>query len=115
MARSWTLRQVLAERNGIATATALQRLLASKAGVKLSLQSTSVLLKACPGSIRFQTMQAVCNATGLKLSDFCEILPDCSEQQNTPRPLYPNRKPVRQSALEFPSPRDFCAARKSKG
>ncbi len=115
MARSWTLRQVVADRCGKATATALQRLLASKAGVKLSLQSTSLLLKACPGSIRFQTMQAVCNATGLKLSDFCEILPDCSEQQSPPKPLYPNRKPVQRSALQFPSPRNFSAARKSKG
>jgi DNA-binding Xre family transcriptional regulator len=114
MAFRWELQQVLAARCGIATATALQKLMA-EAGVTLSLESTSALLRSSPMAIRFRTMQALCNATRLKLSDFCEVSPEEVDQQNAPTPLYRSRKPADRSALEFPSPRTFYVRGNSKG
>ena len=110
----WELRQVLAAKCGVTSATALQNLLA-ESEVTLSLESTSSLLRSAPKAIRFRTMQALCTATGLKLSDFCEILPEHAGQQNSPGPLYPGCKSAGKSAPHFPSPRNFFVPRRSKG
>lgn len=113
MSFRWDLRQVLEAKCGISTARALQRLLAD-AGVTLSLESTSALLRSSPRAIRFRTMQALCTATRLNLSDFCEISPDCAGPQVVPGALY-HCKGAGKAAPHFPSPRKFYLPRKLKG
>ncbi len=112
MAITWKLRKVLAEKCGVGSATALQALLEKNAGVKLSLQSLTVPLNRTPKAIRFQTMQAVCNATGLKLSEFCEVVPEVMVARPLPKPLYHSRKPAIE--LGFPSPRDYYGMERLK-
>lgn len=115
MSHQWTLRAVLAEKCGIHSATALKARLEANAGVQLSLQSLTVLLNTSPNAIRFQTIQAVCTATGLRLSDFCEVLPDAPVAGTSPKRLYHSRSAERPTKLEFPSPRDFYGKRHLKG
>ncbi len=115
MSHQWTLRAVLAEKCGIHSATALKARLEAKAGVQLSLQSLTVLLNTSPNAIRFQTIQAVCTATGLRLSDFCEVLPDPPAAGASPRRLYHTRSADRPPQLEFPSPRALHGKRHWKG
>jgi len=113
MSLRWDLRQILAAKCGISTASALQRLLAD-AGVTLSLESTSALLRSSPKAIRFRTIQALCTATTLNLSDFCEVSPDRAGPQVAPGPLY-HCKGAGKAAPYFPSPRKFFVPRRSKG
>jgi DNA-binding Xre family transcriptional regulator len=107
MACNWKLRAVLADKCGIGSATALKKRLEKSAGVKLSLQSVSVLLKKRPDAIRFQTIQALCNATDLKLSDFCEVLPEVLEPCFAPKSLYGRGQQSKPAGQGFPAPRDF--------
>lgn len=115
MSHKWTLRAVLAERCGIHSATALKARLETNAGVKLSLQSLTVLLNKSPNAIRFQTIQAVCTATGLSLSDFCEVLPDAPVAGNPPARIYGSRSSGRATKLQFPPPRAFYGKKHLKG
>jgi DNA-binding Xre family transcriptional regulator len=116
MALTWKLREVLADRCGIHSATALGKLLEGTAGVKMSLESLSQQINGHPAAVRFQTIQAICTATGLKLSDFCEVSPDAPAICNTAKPLYSvTRKSGKARILGFPSPRDFYQPKRLKG
>ncbi len=77
----WNLKQWLAIHHQIYRSSELQLLLEEKAGIQLSLQAISSLLNNVPGALRLSTIQALCNALGCTLSDFCEVLPDQSHIQ----------------------------------
>lgn len=110
----WNLRLYLANHHGIFRATELQVLLKEKAGVHLSLQSVSTLMKDSPSAMRVQTIQAICNALGCKLSDFCEVLPDKEHMirqrkvagGDTLR-LYGGKETNEDSEDPFPHPRNY--------
>src|SRR5947209_20022423 len=89
---SWNLKKWLAVEHDIYRPSELQTLLAEKAGVQLSLQAVSTLLKSKPNALRLQTIQALCNALQCNLSDFCEVSPDSSIEQ---RKLRSRATPVR--------------------
>jgi len=78
----WNLKKWLAVERDIYRPTELQALLAEKADVQLSLQSVSALVNGKPSAIRFQTVQALCNALDCKLSDFCDVLPEPVNSKN---------------------------------
>ena len=115
MACTWKLRAVLADRCGITSATALKARLEVTAGVKLSLQSVAILFNRSPNAIRFQTMQALCDATGLQLSDFCEVVPDAPVVCKPAKPLYRSRRSGNELTKGFPSPRAFYGSKPFEG
>jgi DNA-binding Xre family transcriptional regulator len=96
----WKLKKWLAVERDIYRPSELQTLLAEKAGVQLSIQALSALINSTPGGLRFQTVQALCNALNCELSDFCRVLPDSEEELaargkgagDAPAPLYRSRK-----------------------
>ncbi len=108
----WNLKKWLAVEHDIYRPSELQALLAEKAGVQLSLQALSSLLNSKPNALRLQTIQALCNALDCKLSDFCEVLPDASKEQQkrrkavgeTPVRLYGSKEQAHKPESIFPDP-----------
>lgn len=111
----WKLKKWLAVERDIYRASELQALLASKAGVQLSLQAVSALINGKPNALRLQTIQAVCNALDCQLSDFCEVLPDPIEDKKkktqtkvtSPERLYGGKKTALSNESIFPDPHEF--------
>src|SRR5258708_5439792 len=76
----WNLKKWLALERDIYRPSELQAVLSEKAGVQLSIQALSALINGTPSALRFQTVQALCNALQCELSDFCRVLPDSEEE-----------------------------------
>ncbi len=70
----WNLREVLRQR-GITRASQTSRIIYDRTGYKISTQAVCDLLKAEPKMLRLDTAQALCDALGLQLRDFLEIVP----------------------------------------
>jgi LacI family transcriptional regulator len=106
----WNLKKWLAVEHDIYRPSELQALLKEKAGVQLSLQAISALFNGRPTALRLQTMQALCNALGCKLSDFCDVLPDRAgvtaegRGKEIPRRLYGARVAEPSIPLEYIGP-----------
>jgi DNA-binding Xre family transcriptional regulator len=83
----WTLKKWLAVERDIYRSVELQALLAEKAGVRLSLQAVSALIKGTSNALRLQTIQALCNALECELHDFCRVLPDSAVEQERGRAI----------------------------
>jgi DNA-binding Xre family transcriptional regulator len=77
----WNLKRWLAVERNIYRPSELRTLLLTKTDLKLSLQAVSTLVNETPGALRLRTIQALCNALDCKLSDFCDVFPDASEEQ----------------------------------
>ena len=112
----WNLKKWLAVEREIYRPSQLQELLSTKAGITLSLQAISGLINGKPQAIRIQTIQALCNALDCKLSDFCDVHPDSTVEQQrkkavgeNPVRLYGGKKgiPAEHQSV-FPSPLDFA-------
>ncbi len=117
----WNLKKWLAVERDIYRPSELQTLLKEKAGVDLSLQSISALINGKPSALRFQTIQALCNALDCKLSDFCDVLPETMKEQRQrktangdPIRLY-GTKEVHESAESiFPDPHQYGTSGKEQ-
>lgn len=109
----WNLRKWLAVERNIYRPSDLQALLAQKAGVRLSLQSVSTLMKDNPSALRIQTIQALCNALDCRLSDFCDVVQDTAKEQELkkavgmePARLYGTKKSEGKEE-SFPDPHNY--------
>lgn len=118
----WRLKKWLAVERDIYRPSELQALLAERAGVQLSLQAVSALINGTPGALRLPTVQALCNALGCKLSDFCDVLPDAGAAQQRrrrvagegPVRLYgKGEKPKGTDSSIFPDPKKFTPPEES--
>ncbi|MEI2578031.1 helix-turn-helix domain-containing protein [Scytonema sp. PRP1] len=111
----WNLKKWLAVERDIYRPSELQALLASKAGVQLSLQAVSALINGKPSALRIQTIQALCNALDCKVSDFFDVLPDPPKElkkqgkasNNKPSRLYGDKKQPEKQESIFPDPHQF--------
>lgn len=114
----WNFRIWLAKEHEIFSPVQLQKVLVTRAGVRLSLQTLSNLMKNCPGAIRFQTMQAICNALNCRLSDFCQMTPDAHqiEHMNTgdPKRLYGSHSKDISKERIYPDPSEYFPVRKRR-
>jgi DNA-binding Xre family transcriptional regulator len=118
----WNLKKWLAVERDIYRPSELQALLAEKAGVQLSNQAISALINGKPNALRLQTIQALCNALDCKLSDFCEVLPDTTKEQQkqrkvasgTPVRLYGGKEPSKNSESIFPDPHHYQETKKDQ-
>lgn len=126
MAVVWNLKKWLAVERNIYRPSELQTLLAEKAGVHISLQALSALINGQPNALRMQTIQAICNALDCKLSDFCDVLPDSTQETQRqrkvagapPRTLYGSKAESRKKEAKedsiFPGPQQFLPSKAKK-
>jgi DNA-binding Xre family transcriptional regulator len=110
----WNLRKWLAVNRDIYQPVDLQKLIAEKAGVQLSLQAISALMKSNPSALRIATLEALCIALDCKASDFFDVLPPSPQEQqkrvagDAPTPLYGGAKePKQQPESPFPDPYQY--------
>src|SRR6266516_1885779 len=108
----WNLRKWLAINRDIYRPVDLQKLIAEKAGVQLSLQAVSALMQSHPSALRIATLKALCTALDCKASEFFDVLPPSQEEQTSrqrvageaPTPLYGTKKPEPHQESPFPDP-----------
>lgn len=111
----WNLRKWLAVNRDIYRPVDLQKLIAEKAGVQLSLQAISALMQSQPSALRIATLEALCTALDCKASEFFDVLPVSSQEQKSksrvvgdaPTPLYGTKEPEPQKASPFPDPYQY--------
>src|SRR5258708_19987774 len=112
----WNLRKWLAVNRDIYRPVDLQKLIAEKAGVHLSLQAISALMKSNPSGLRIATLEALCTALDCKASDFFDVLPPSSQEEQqqqkrvaggAPTPLYGAKEPKQQPENPFPDPYQY--------
>ena len=111
MAIHWRLKTYLATKHGIYRTVALQKRVAQKTGILISIQNLCNLLEKKPKSIRLQTMELLCTALECELHDFCEISPSTSKQKVDPsqlKKLAHQNTPINKRAVKnFPDPRGY--------
>jgi DNA-binding Xre family transcriptional regulator len=78
MPTKWKLRELLKER-GVKSASEVSRSL-EEIGHQLSVQAVCDLLNRPPKMIRLETIEAICNAFYIPLSEFLEVLPTASQK-----------------------------------
>lgn len=78
MPTKWKLRELLKER-GVKSASEISRSL-EEIGHQLSVQAVCDLLNRQPKMIRLETIEAICNAFYIPLSEFLEVLPTASQK-----------------------------------
>lgn len=78
MPTNWKLRELLKER-GVKSASEISRSL-EEIGYQLSVQAVCDLLNRPPKMIRLETIEAICNAFYIPLSEFLEVLPMASQK-----------------------------------
>jgi len=78
MPTKWKLRELLKER-GVKSASEISRSL-EEIGHQLSVQAVCDLLNRQPKMIRLETIEAICNAFYIPLSEFLEVLPMASRK-----------------------------------
>ena len=79
MPTKWKLRELLKER-GVKSASEISRSL-EEIGHQLSVQAVCDLLNRQPKMIRLETIEAICNAFYIPLSEFLEVLPMASQKR----------------------------------
>ena len=79
MPTKWKLRELLKER-GVKSASEISRNL-EEIGHQLSVQAVCDLLNRQPKMIRLETIEAICNAFYIPLSEFLEVLPMASQKR----------------------------------
>ena len=75
---NWKLRDLLKERGGN-NASEISRIVLDQTGYQLSTQAVCDLLRQ-PKMIRLETIQALCDAFYIRLSEFLEVLPSAAQR-----------------------------------
>jgi putative transcriptional regulator len=94
MEAKWRLRMAAAQRE-VWTGAQLRRLLAERAGLKLSAASVSALVTKQPSQVKLQTLAALCTALQCSPNDLIEV--DTEPIERASEPVKEPREPVRAS------------------
>jgi putative transcriptional regulator len=124
---NWKLRELLKER-GDNSAAKIRKIVLEQTGYQLSTQAVCDLLKRQPKMIRLETIQALCDAFYIRLSDFLEVLPSAaqrakkktrtietrhtSSRESAQRALFPVTTPAKKKvdfAAFYPDARKFLS------
>jgi hypothetical protein len=85
MSIKWILREVLAQR-GFTTASEISRIIKERTGYRISTQAVCELLNGEFKLLRLETTQAFCDAFGLRVSEFFEVVPDPARKVQVQQP-----------------------------
>ena len=80
MPTNWKLRELLKER-GVNSASEISRIVLEQTGYQLSTQAVCDLLNRQPKMIRLETIQAICDAFYIRLSDVLEVFPSAAQKR----------------------------------
>lgn len=106
MAITWNLR-TLASKKGIYRAKDLQRRIAERTGVLVSLQNVCNLLNTKPQSVKLKTIEIICTSLDCQMNDFCEITPGKFDKSKTRKLSFKNTPHASRGKSEFPDPGDY--------
>ncbi|MGE4232042.1 MAG: helix-turn-helix domain-containing protein [Bacteriovoracia bacterium] len=110
MAIRWRLRTYIATKHGIFRATDLQRRIAKKTGVLISLQNLCNYLNDKPKALRLETIEIICSALECELKEFCEIEPTKFKTGETRKLSFKNTPHSKKLKTKtFPDPDDYKA------
>jgi hypothetical protein len=85
MSIKWILREVLAQR-GFTTASEISRIIKERTGYRISTQAVCELLNGEFKLLRLETTQAFCDAFGVRVSAFFEVVPDPARKLQVQQP-----------------------------
>ena len=106
MAINWQLKAFLAKQHDIYRPTDLQKRVAAKTNVLVSLSNISKLMSQRPSQIKLSTMELLCTTFDCCLSDFCQIKPSTRRLPEGVRKLsYKNA--TKKGASDFPDPKEY--------
>ena len=119
----WNLRKWLAVNRDIYRPVDLQKLIAEKAGVHLSLQAVSALMQSTPSALRIATLEVLCTALECKASEFFDVLPPNTQEGqqlhkavgDAPSPLYGTKGADTRQESPFPDPYQYKGVQRSTG
>lgn len=106
MAIGWRLKTYLA-RQGIFSATGLQKHITKNTGVVISLQNLCNYVNGQPRSIRLKTLEILCTALECELSAFCTVKPGKMDPQNVRKLSYLTTPVSKRNLHRFPDPEDY--------
>ena len=106
MAITWNLK-TLASNKGIYRSKDLQRRIAEKTGVLISLQNVCNLLNEKPQSVKLKTIEIICTTLDCKMNDFCDITPGKFDNSKTRKLSSKNTPQSRRGKSDFPDPEDY--------
>lgn len=108
MAIHWKLKKFAYDKHGIIRLKDLQNQIAENAGIIISLQHLSDLLRGCPKSIKLSTMEILCTALNCSLSDLVVIEPGKRKAKVTRKLSYQSTPLEKRGVKEFPDPSDYA-------
>lgn len=106
MAITWKLK-TLASSKGIYRARDLQKRIAQKTGVLVSLQNICNLLNGKPQSVKLKTIEIICTTLDCKMSDFCDITAGKFDSSQTRKLSFRNTPQSSRGKADFPDPEDY--------
>jgi DNA-binding Xre family transcriptional regulator len=106
VAITWNLK-TLASKKGIYRSKDLQRRIAEKTGVLVSLQNVCNLLNNKPQSVRLKTIEIICTTLDCKMNDFCDITPGKFDNSKTRKLSFKNTPHSSRGKGDFPNPEDY--------
>jgi DNA-binding Xre family transcriptional regulator len=107
MAISWRLKSYIAKKQGIYTATALQKFIVKKTGTLISIQNLCNYLNRKPPVIRLTTIEIICSDLECNLSAFCQVRPAVFKANKVKRLSYKNTPLSKRATKSFPDPGDY--------
>ena len=107
MAIHWKLKQYIRDKHSLYKLKELQEHIAEKTSIVISLQHLSDLVRACPKSIRLQTMEILCSALNCTLNDLVTIDPSKRKEKTTRKLSYQSTPMGKRGREAFPNPSDY--------
>jgi DNA-binding Xre family transcriptional regulator len=107
MSVEWKLKQYLAKKHAIYSATEFKKIITSRTGIVISLQNLCNYINTTPKMIRLETVVIICSALRCKLSDFCQVTPDHKKKRDNEKLSYKNTPLSKRGVHQFPNPQDY--------
>jgi len=108
MGVSWRLKSYLARKHQIYTVSELQRRIAKKTGVTISVMNLCKYVNREPKRVSLRTVELICTALKCNLSDFLTVKPQVLMGHPTPRQLCAQTTPRSKIGLKgFPEPAKY--------
>ena len=103
----WKLKTVMTEKYQIYSVTDLQKLIAKKTGIVISVANLCKLVNRPPKMIRLETMEIICSALECELSSILKVGPKAFNPEKKSKLSFKNTPKSKIAKKGFPEPRDY--------
>jgi DNA-binding Xre family transcriptional regulator len=108
MGISWRFKSYLARKHQIYTATELQKRIAKKTGVVISLANLCMYVNQQPKRIELQTVEILCTALQCELGEFLSVTAKSPQKPTKQRKLSAKNTPQSKIGVaSFPEPENY--------